>query len=894
MTKISVPGHRFNAGEWAPLLHSRSDLDKYSAAVQTATNVACTVHGPLIRRGGSAWKAEVKNSAAKVELERFQFSRNDAFILEFGNLYIRFFTSSEQLTESALTITGITSANPAVVTINGHGYSDGDDVYITGVAGMTEVNAPNSPYTVANKTTNTFELSGINSSAFTAYSSGGSCKRIYEIVSPYPTAAIPNIQYDQIGDIIYIVHPSYETRKLVRSSSTSWAISTLDASPPPTYETGKSPSTSCTPGATTGVGVTFTASGNSFRTADIGRQIINLSTGETGRAAITALGGASPSATATCDVVETFTDTNAIASGDWKMDLSPIVDITPDVQSAGTIVTVDTASSAEAFESSDPGSYILVHGGVIKITQVISPAQVKGEILKSLSAITETGDWTLERETWSSSRGWPRTVAIYEERLILAGTASQPQHVWGSESGILSGFGVGTSDTDGFQILLGSGKVNQTSWASVGRGLTIGTVGGEVTIDTGGAAGAITPANITTKLRTRHGSGVQQVVELGNEILFIQQSGRKVRTLRFDFDIDNYRGEDLTELAEHMTAGGVKEMAYAQEPFSRIHVVTNDGDLLVGTYVREQKVIAWCRYQTDGKYENVQTISQGEEDQVWVVVKRTINSVTKRYVELFDSGDGLDDTDGFSDSFLTLSNPLVITGITAANPAVVTSASHGLSDGDIIIIKDLVDPAIADIDSTASNMSSINHNTYTVANKTTNTFELFDEDTSSFNAYGEGGNAFLKVTSLKGLDHLEGKVVTVKADGASHPDVTVTSGAITLASASGEVTVGLDYTTTILPLPMAHQTRGGSVAGNKLKRVSPQLRVVNSAAPTFGNFRPTRSAPDAMGKRVELTTGLINYSSLPWADGGQYPIELSGPFPLVLTGIFGSVDGEVR
>ena len=109
-------------------------------------------------------------------------------------------------------------------------------------------------------------------------------------------------------------------------------------------------------------------------------------------------------------------------------------------------------------------------------------------------------------------------------------------------------------------------------------------------------------------------------------------------------------------------------MAYAQEPDTNIFAVLDTGEMLSGAYDRPKRVIGWSRYETDGYYENVQTIGTTNQDQVWVVIKRTIDGTTRRYIELFDGGSGIDDLDGFSDSYLTLSTPIAISSITAANP----------------------------------------------------------------------------------------------------------------------------------------------------------------------------------------------------------------------------------
>lgn len=704
-----------------------------------------------------------------------------------------------------------------------------------------------------------------------------------ELVTPWTTAQIPNLSYVQFGDKLYVAHPSHEPRVITRASNTSWSIETLSASPEPTYEAGEEPATTLTPAATTGVGITLTAGSAVFLDGDIGRQIINNSDGETGRASITALGGAAPNATVTVDIIEDFTDTNAIASGDWKLDLSPIADLTPDTTKGGSIVniTADLPSSTTAsdtFRTTDVGKYILIHGGVVQIVTRNSGSDVDCEVLKSLTDITETAVWTLETPTWDATRGYPRAVGLMQERLVFGGTTAQPQTLWFSETGIFDGFGVGSADDDSIQVDLSSSQVNQIEWMATGRDFIVGTSGSESTISA--TSGPITPSNIEQVPRTYFGSNQQTPLTVGNEVLFHQSTDRKVRSFRYDFNIDGYAGEDLTFLSEHITAGSIKEIAYAQEPDSQIYVVLDDGDMVVGTYRRDQQVIGWTKFTSTGSYENVQTITVGDVDQVWVVVKYTIDGATARYVELFDTGDGTDDLHGFSDSFLTYSDPKAVSAITKANPVVVTTATHGYSNGDTVKLVDV------------GGMTEINNRSGTVANKTATTFELTEIDSTAFTTYTSGGEAHKKVTTVSGLDHLEGETVQVKGDGAAQPDKTVASGAITLATSAAEVVVGLEYATTIKTLRKEFDIGMGSMQGQRSRWARPIIRVYKSAKPLLnGEFLPARSGADEMDEKVPLFTGDLEYGPLDWGNNAQLTITLSDPFPLQVQGVFGAVDG---
>ena len=228
----------FTAGEISPRLEGQITLEKYRQGLSELTNMVVMPHGGVTRRPGTEFLGEVKNSAAKARLIPFQFKTSDTYILEFGPETMRVYRNGLQvLTGSAKTITGVTKANPGVITSNSHGFSDGDEIYITGVGGMTQLNDRN--YIVDNATTNTFTLTdlfgvAIDTTAFTTFTSGGTADKIYQISTPYVEADLFNLRYAQSADTMYIVHPSYDIRVLSRTGSAAWTLSTATISGSPT------------------------------------------------------------------------------------------------------------------------------------------------------------------------------------------------------------------------------------------------------------------------------------------------------------------------------------------------------------------------------------------------------------------------------------------------------------------------------------------------------------------------------------------------------------------------------------------------------------------------------------------------------------------------------------
>lgn len=315
MARVHPFQTNFTAGELSPKLHGQVDFKKYNNGVETLKNMIVFPQGGATRRYGSRFVCEVKNSANATRLIPFEFNIEQTYILEFGNQYIRFYKDSGQITEATKSITGITKANPAVVTAASHGYSNGDHVWINDVGGMTELNGRR--FTVANKTTNTFELSGVNSSSYTTYTSGGTAAKVYEIATEYTSAQLSELQFAQSADVMYIVHELHEPTKLTRTGHTSWSIADVDFEKGP-YLDKNTTTTTLNPSAhTVGTGITVVASsttgvngGDGFQSTDVGRLVRFRS----GHAKITAV------ADTLNFTIEILVDLgSATASDDWQL-----------------------------------------------------------------------------------------------------------------------------------------------------------------------------------------------------------------------------------------------------------------------------------------------------------------------------------------------------------------------------------------------------------------------------------------------------------------------------------------------------------------------------------------------------------------------------------------------
>jgi hypothetical protein len=278
MARVHPFQTNFTAGELTPKLAGQVDFKKYNNGVELLENMTVFPQGGATRRYGTRFVAEVKDSSKVTRLIPFEFNIEQSYILEFGDQYIRFFKDNGQITNASQNITGITQANPAVVTVAGHGYSNGDDVWINSVVGMTELNGRR--FRIANVTTNTFELSGVDSTGYTAYTSGGTAADVYEISSPFTESMLYDIQFTQSADVMYIVQETLEPRKLSRTGHTSWTLSTVEFINGPYLDDNETSTTFTSSASGVGTGRTLTASsttgindGAGFKSSDVGRSV---------------------------------------------------------------------------------------------------------------------------------------------------------------------------------------------------------------------------------------------------------------------------------------------------------------------------------------------------------------------------------------------------------------------------------------------------------------------------------------------------------------------------------------------------------------------------------------------------------------------------------------------
>lgn len=769
----------FSGGEISPSLYARTDISKYATGLRTCRNFFIQKHGGARNRPGTQFVAEVKDSSKAVRLIPFVFNDDQTYVLEFGDEYIRFHSSGSPVRESSVSITSITKADPAVVTANSHGYSNGDYVYISGVVEMPEIN--NRTFIVSNKTTNTFELhdidgNDVDSSGYTAVGASGSVSRVYEISSPYDVDDLLDLKFAQSADVLTITHPSYQPRELARSGNTNWTISTTSGAGSEVESPSEKDPAIGTAGSET-LRYRVTA--------------INKVTGEESESTeIVQSGVAAPTESTPVYVAWNYYDTSSVSNSDFWFDPSDIefnlYKYDEDAARFGLLNIVDNvANHVSNPVLLEPDSVQYVDRGVLDIDLEVGLPSERDEI-------------------FVSSDEYPSVVSYIQQRKMFANTNTNPETIWASRIGSYSNFRTFRSpiqDNDPLQFTLAGNKVNAVKHILNLSKPVVMTQAGSWVLN-GNEAQALTPFEIYPKQHSYRSVSDLRPLIIDDSAIYLDGRKTLVRDLAYNFEVDGYRGNDLTIFSSHLFDGKtVVDWDYAENPNSIVWGALSDGSVVALTYIKEQQMLAWHRHDFEGgSAERVCSVPEGREDGVYFVVKRTINGSTRRFIERFRDRYFSDIKDAvFMDASFTYdgrntgSTTMTLSGgtdWTFDETLTLTASSSYFTSGDVgnkIVLTDSSgDPLRCEIKSyTSATVVSVRaHKTVPSdlrSSATTNWSEAVDE--------------------IAGLWDLEGEEVVVFGDGYvvaspnndSYSTLTVSGGKIELSDNYSVVHVGLPY-----------------------------------------------------------------------------------------------------
>ena len=726
-----MPFHKltlsFNAGELSPLLSSRLDIAKYESGCQLLENFIILPYGGVIRRPGTQYLGRAKYADKKVRLIGFNFSTTTNFVLELGNYYIRFWTNGIQVAKP-------TDGVSAWVTA--HAYPFGEYVMQGGLMYVCE----------------TAHTSGVFADDLAA----GKWLQsdALQTWSPWPDTELRFLQYTQINDLMYLVHPDYPAHKITRVADDNWTLAELAYVWPPLLDENVDNIT-ITPSATSG-DISLTASYSIFTAADVGTtwQIGHNQAGYTETYTEVALGATSANSAA----IRTRGAWSFTTYGTWQ----------GEIRIHRTIYRTGTSSYIRTWRSNSPGQlnisssgsededcslYIafFTHGvagsstptarlefsnarvyGLVKITSVASETLAYGTVTWGLAQTAATTYWS--KAAFSSYQGYPRTVCLHEQRLIYGGTRRRPGSFWGSQIDDFDNFQRGALADHGFMFTIASNESNPINWMVSQSKLLLGTAGAEWTAGAKNEDQAMGAGNVSVAMQSSFGGAYLQPRQINEVVLFCQRQRKKIREMVYSFEKDGYVAPDLNILANHISGSGFAETAFCQQPDAVLWAVTRDGRLIGMTYERDQNVVGWHRHSTQGTFESVATIYGGDEaDEVWFSVQRTVGGSPVRYIERFDP------------EFRT-------------------------------------------------------------------TFDKENKPRYWYLDCGLRSTGGTKVDTISGISHLEGLSVGVLGDGANQPQRIVSGGSVTIQDPALTILVGLPYQSIVQPmnlnLPMQDTVQG--------------------------------------------------------------------------------------
>jgi len=715
---------KFNGGIWSEQLKGRYDLGNYKSAARTCENFIPTRYGHVEKRAGTKHLGYAKDG--KCVLFPFQYSVETKFILEVGEGYIRFWSNDQQI----------------------------------------EV--------------------------------GGSP---YEVSTSYLEADLYEIQIQAVNDVIYMVHPNYAPTTLTRLADDNWVFRIAALSQPYVDPDVNSFDASITSSGTGG-NVTLTASEDSFNANHVGSvlkmaysqdsQIINfidqgISTGAYNPATnygvgypvydsvpygnparlnhytckVAYTGGTLTSTTPSLDYFEQGIEAARIyTTGEWSLKTTGVWNGVWEIQKSiapftefKTAKVLSSANDANFLvEDDEDGVFTIIRVvgvsvnhvgwqdtnntltnlntelfGYATITSVSDARNVVATVLGTLPAATATASW--QENAFSLNQGYPRAVSVLDNRLVFAGTRKKPLGFFYSGLNDYSEFlSINTQADAPFLVETVAEDQSPVQWITTQRELFVGTASAEGTLIGRKQDEAQSAENLPVVRWTDSiGSAQRPALQLRDGLLIMQRGRTVLNMLSYSLDADGYTGEEVTLLCPHLFSSGIQQMAHIREPYSGAFTVQGDGTMCHMVYEPKLQVTGWSKYTTQGgEFESVAVLPSSDnegsdEDEVWCVVKRTINGVTRRHIEHFAVGNARKQEANDSDNLWYLD-------------AAVKTTGSGL-------------------------------------------------------------------TTITGLDHLEGETVCVLADGIKGSYV-VSSGSITLDVAADTVIVGLPITSTFEPFDL--------------------------------------------------------------------------------------------
>lgn len=576
----------FTTGEVSPDVSSRFDLEQYKSALLEAENVVIRPYGAVAKRQGSQYVGQVKYSDKPTRLFEFTTNTNNSFMLEFGDKYIRVWNYG---------------------------------VY-TGV----------------------------------------------EFATPFDSDILFDLNCIQSGDVMFICSGKYPIQTLSRYSDADWRMSTYKLTEQPYDEINTDNGHTLTVN-----GDTITSTKDLF-TQDMVGSVIQIayyieavhtkSAGEVVEKKVyrymqgQRIEKTYNNINYNVDSYSTDTElswkftTHGTWEGTVKLQISNNDGQTWKDYRAYTSKNDYNVTDTGKIEAGARLKYVSdIKGGSVNcdlsimpftqygIVEIKSVTDAKNATVNILNGIKEgesSHKWKLG--SWNRGNGYPKLCTFYQDRFVVAATNKKPNYIWMSRTGDYPNFGVekveGTiTDDSAITLPVINRKMCEIRHLVPANDLIILTSGNEWIVS---GDKTITPTNCNLKTQTQRGALSCEPQFIGNRCVFVQERGGTVRDMGYSYESDNYTGQDLTLFVKTRVRGYLTiTSAYAQDPDSIIYYIRNDGEINCLTYIPEQKVYGWSHFVTNGKYLYCESVSEGEQDSLYILVERTLQGKKVKCIE---------------------------------------------------------------------------------------------------------------------------------------------------------------------------------------------------------------------------------------------------------------------
>lgn len=894
----------FAGGEVTPELVARNDLVKVVTGLEKCLNMIVLPQGPVQNRSGFRFvrKAKFSSDVSKaVRMLPFVFSDNQAFSMEFGEGYIRFHSNG-----ATLLVSGVAAYNAVTL------YEPGELVVQAGVNYYCKVattgNAPPNA-------TFWYPLDG----------------DIFEVPTPYLSADVMDLHFVQEADVFTITHPNYPPSELRRMGATDWVLTPIQFEPTVVAPTG------LTVEKTTGTGTILyaytltTVNEDGVEESYQADQALNPATAKS----VTSLTAANPGVFGV--VGHGFIENdpvylNGLVGPTSLNDEYYLVNSAPTVDT----LTLKTRNGVPVDTSALPA---YVSGGTITLAAVkndlaaanakntvrwtAAPGAFRYNVYKDFNGVwgyigqaqgtsfiddNITPDTTktppIPNNPFVGAGNYPAAVGYFEQRRVFGGTINRPQNIWMTKSATENNLSnsIPTQDDDAIAFRVRARELNVVRHVVPIGDLLLLTSGAEFRVISQNSD-ALTPNTISARPQSYEGANNVQPILTGSKVLFAQARGGRVREMAYEWESSGYSSDDISVLAPHLFDDyTITDMTYAKAPNKIGWFARNDGRLLGLTYLPEQQVVAWHQHSTrKGKFRSVCAIPEGNDDILYAAVDRFINGQWVKYIECSASRRFQDPEDCFFvDSGLTYDGS--VNAVLTLNAAAQTQGATGVpftASAAVFVAGDVgrrISYRYQMIDSEGEGGD------FLTAQATITGFVDASNVTCTINRPFPAGLATivanewaLTVTTISGLDHLEGETVSILGDGGVRPVRVVTGGSITLDQPAAKAQVGLGYFSDIQTLPLSIEIQ--AFGQGSVKNISKlYVRVHRSrgifVGPAFDRLtedKPRTNEPYGAAPRLKTT-------QIPIVIHGQWKLDTpicirqADPLPLTVLGIVPEVD----